>query len=66
VAQKTAQAAAAESEEEATQAKEVDRIISEIAGLAGRWGLFRRFLVGRLKVRFTRLGHEGGLLTYIL
>ena len=41
---------AAEMEEEAANAKEVDKIVSEIAGLAGRWGLFRRFLLERLKV----------------
>ncbi|KAG8757483.1 hypothetical protein FRC14_002012 [Serendipita sp. 396] len=45
----TIQLTAAESEEEASNAKEVDKIISEIAGLVGRWGLFRRFLLERLK-----------------
>lgn len=49
----TVQLSAAESEEEASNAREVDKIVSEIAGLAGRWGLFRRFLLERLKADDT-------------
>ncbi|KAF8582204.1 COG4-domain-containing protein [Ramaria rubella] len=32
--------------------RDIDRILSELAGMAGRWGLFRRFLCDRLKVYF--------------
>ena len=47
----TVQLSAADNEEEASNAREIDKVVSEIAGLAGRWGLFRRFLLERLKVR---------------
>jgi len=30
--------------------RDVDKVISEAAGMAGRWNLFRRFLLDRLKV----------------
>lgn len=30
--------------------REIDKILSELAVMAGRWGLFRRFLCDRLKV----------------
>jgi conserved oligomeric Golgi complex subunit 4 len=36
--------------EEDIDPREVDKVLSELAGMAGRWGLFRRFLSDRLKV----------------
>jgi len=36
--------------------REIDKVITEVAGMAGRWNLFRRFLFDRLKVHiFLRL-----------
>lgn len=33
--------------------REIDQILLELSGMASRWGLFRRFVYDRLKVRFT-------------
>ncbi|KAI0290488.1 COG4-domain-containing protein [Russula brevipes] len=35
--------------EEDVNPREIDKVISEAAGMAGRWNLFKRFLVDRLK-----------------
>ena len=32
--------------------REIDKVLSEAAGMSGRWGLFRKFLHDRLKVIF--------------
>ncbi|KAF8502545.1 COG4 transport protein-domain-containing protein [Hysterangium stoloniferum] len=37
------------SAEDEIDPRDVDRVLSELAGMAGRWGLFRRFLCDRLK-----------------
>jgi conserved oligomeric Golgi complex subunit 4 len=29
--------------------RDIDKVISEVAGMAGRWNLFKRFLSDRLK-----------------
>ena len=38
-------------DDEMVEYKEIDGLLSEIAGLAGRWGLFGRFIIERLRVR---------------
>ncbi|GJE97920.1 COG4-domain-containing protein [Phanerochaete sordida] len=36
-------------EEEQVDAREIDKVLTEAAGMAGRWSLFRKFLYERLK-----------------
>jgi len=36
--------------EEGVNPRDIDKVISEVAGMAGRWNLFKRFLVDRLQV----------------
>ena len=36
--------------EESVNPRDIDKVISEVAGMAGRWNLFKRFLVDRLQV----------------
>ncbi|EJU05592.1 COG4-domain-containing protein [Dacryopinax primogenitus] len=36
-------------EDEGPDPREIDKVLTEAAGMAGRWGLFRRFLLDRLK-----------------
>lgn len=38
-------------EESAIELREIDKILSEIAGMLGRWGLFKKFLLESLNVR---------------
>jgi hypothetical protein len=38
------------SEGEVVDPREIDKVLSELAGMAGRWSLFRKFLCGSLKV----------------
>lgn len=43
-------------DDEQVDAREVDKVLTEVAGMAGRWSLFRKFLYERLKVsKFTYL-----------
>ena len=35
--------------------REIDKILGELTGMAGRWGLYRRFLWGRLRVGLLSL-----------
>ncbi len=51
-------------DEETVDSKEIERLLSEIAGLAGRWGLFGRFIIERLRVR-TPSGPSAGLDPYL-
>jgi hypothetical protein len=44
-------------DEELIDPREIDKVISETAGMAGRWSLFRKFLLERLQVRFTTICH---------
>lgn len=37
-------------EEDAIDFREVDKVLTEAAGMAGRWALFRKFLFDRLRV----------------
>lgn len=37
-------------EEDIVDAREIDRVLTEVAGMAGRWSLFRKFLYERLRV----------------
>lgn len=37
-------------EEAAVDPREIDRVLSEMAGMVGRWGLFKKFLVEALRV----------------
>ena len=37
-------------EEDPVDAREIDKVITEVAGMAGRWAMFRKFLHERLKV----------------
>lgn len=37
-------------EEDVVDAREIDKVLSEVVGMAGRWSLFRKFLRGRLQV----------------
>jgi len=50
-AARVAAAKRADMDDETTDSKEIDRLLSEVAGLAGRWGLFGRFIIERLRVR---------------
>ncbi|KAI0811103.1 COG4-domain-containing protein [Irpex lacteus] len=36
-------------EEDTVDAREIDKVITEVAGMGGRWGMFRKFLYERLK-----------------
>ena len=51
-------------DEETVDSKEIERLLSEIAGLAGRWGLFGRFIIEQLRVR-TPSGPSAGLDSYL-
>lgn len=37
-------------DEDAVDAREIDKVLTEVSGMGGRWGLFRKFLYERLKV----------------
>jgi hypothetical protein len=37
-------------EDDDSDPREIDKILSEIAGMSGRWYLFRKFLVEQLQV----------------
>ena len=37
-------------EDDTVDAREIDKVLTEVAGMAGRWGLFRKFLYERLSV----------------
>ncbi|KAI0303459.1 COG4-domain-containing protein [Multifurca ochricompacta] len=39
--------------EEDVNPRDIDKVISEVAGMTGRWNLFKRFLLDRLKARQT-------------
>jgi hypothetical protein len=41
--------AAAGVDEDLLDAREIDKVLSETAQMAGRWGLFRKFLFERLE-----------------
>ncbi|KAF8479032.1 COG4-domain-containing protein [Russula ochroleuca] len=47
--------------EEDVNPRDIDKVISEAAGMAGRWNLFRRFLVDRLKNDSDDDGENGRL-----
>ncbi|KAI0086670.1 COG4-domain-containing protein [Irpex rosettiformis] len=36
-------------EEDTVDAREIDKVITEVAGMGGRWGMFRKFLYERLE-----------------
>jgi len=36
-------------EEDVVDAREVDKVLTEISGMGGRWGMFRKFLYDRMK-----------------
>ncbi|KAI6111538.1 COG4 transport protein-domain-containing protein [Pisolithus croceorrhizus] len=38
-------------EDDSPNPREIDKVLSEIAGMCGRWSLFRKFLVEQLQVR---------------
>lgn len=42
-------------EDDAVDAREIDKVLTELASMAGRWSLFRKFLHDRLKVFKTRI-----------
>lgn len=35
--------------------RDIDKVLSEMAAMIGRWNLFRKFLLDALKVRIDRL-----------
>ena len=37
-------------DEDTVDAREIDKVLTEVAGMSGRWGLFRKFLYERLRV----------------
>ena len=41
---------AGELEDDAVDPREIDKVLTEAAGMSGRWGLFRKFMHDRLKV----------------
>jgi conserved oligomeric Golgi complex subunit 4 len=47
--------AVANSDIDAADPREIDKLLSELAGMIGRWSLFRRFLYDRLRVSQTSL-----------
>lgn len=51
-------------EEDPVDAREIDKVLTEVAGMAGRWSLFRKFLHERLKVNW--LGTHGYTEAYLL
>lgn len=38
-------------EEEPVDIREIDKVLTEVAGMAGRWNLFRKFLFENMEVR---------------
>lgn len=38
------------SDDDAIDPREIDKVLSELAGMAGRWSLFKKFLMERLRV----------------
>ena len=38
-------------EDDSIDPREIDKVLTEVSGMAGRWGLFRKFLYNRLQVR---------------
>jgi conserved oligomeric Golgi complex subunit 4 len=42
---------------DAADPREIDKLLSELAGMVSRWSLFRRFLYDRLRVRSSSLVH---------
>ena len=38
-------------DDETVDAREIDKVLTEVAAMAGRWSLFRKFLYERLQVR---------------
>ncbi len=40
----------ANDEEDLVDPREIDKVVTEAAGMSGRWGLFRKFMHDRLKV----------------
>ena len=47
---RTASHAGGGAEEDNVDAREVDKVLTEVSSMAGRWSLFRKFLYERLKV----------------
>ena len=45
-------------QEEAIDPRDIDKVITEAAGMASRWNLFRRFLFDRLKVQILTVHTE--------
>lgn len=45
-------------DEDTIDFREVDKVLTEAAGIAGRWGLFRKFLFDRLRVRYSSMVRE--------
>lgn len=37
-------------DEDPVDPREIDKVLTEVAGMAGRWSLFRKFLYNRLQV----------------
>jgi conserved oligomeric Golgi complex subunit 4 len=37
-------------EEDIVDARDIDKVITEVASMSGRWSMFRKFLYDRLKV----------------
>ncbi|KAI0262967.1 COG4-domain-containing protein [Gloeopeniophorella convolvens] len=46
--------------EDEVNPRDIDKVISEVAGMAGRWNLFRRFLLDRLKSDSEDEGEPNG------
>ena len=44
------QTSIAADEDDLVDPREIDKVLTEAAGMSGRWGLFRKFLHDRLKV----------------
>lgn len=46
----TSPSSTAAEEDTGPDPREIDKVLGELTGMAGRWGLYRRFLWGRLRV----------------
>ncbi len=40
-------------DEDVVDAREIDKVLTEVAAIGGRWSLFRKFLYDRLKASTT-------------
>ncbi|CDO69043.1 hypothetical protein BN946_scf184834.g50 [Trametes cinnabarina] len=47
-------------EDDLVDPREIDKVVTEVAGMSGRWGLFRKFMYDRLREEFADEHSEDG------